>query len=252
MPDQPPPSRGLSRLRIIFKALQELGLTQPALYALYRLELRSGYLGRATSNPALRVAGRDGAVSPGLFPLPGREVLAQVLGEQGRAALLTEADEILAGKVRLFGGRPIALHLEPPAPLYHWIEYERGAQRVSPVSPDETAADIKLIWEPARLGWAFTLGRAYHLTGDERYVGGFWLLLETFLDANPPYLGPNWVSAQEAALRVLALAFAWQVFAGASHSTPRGLRGWPGLSPPMPRVCRLPCYMPVRKIITIY
>ncbi len=220
MPDQPPQPRGLSRLKFIFKALQELGLAQPVLYALYQLELRSGYLGWATKNPPLAAGDLSGAVAPGLFPLPGRQVLAQVLGEPGRAALLAEADEILAGKVRLFGSQPVPLRLEPPAPLYHWIEYERGARKVSPVSPHVTVADIKFIWEPARLGWAFTLGRAYHLSGDERYAGSFWQLLETFLDANPPYLGPNWISAQEAALRVLALVFARQVFAGSPHSTP--------------------------------
>jgi len=42
--------------------------------------------------------------------------------------------------------------------------------------------------------------------------------LEQFLAANPPYLGLNWVSAQEAALRLLALSFAWQVFADSANS----------------------------------
>ena len=220
MPDQQPHSNQPSRLKIIFRALRELGPLQPGLLALYQLELRSGYLGWATKNPPATAADLAGSAPQRLLPIPGRQVLAQVIGERGGAGLLAEADEILAGKVRLFGGQPVPLRLEPPAPLLHWIEYEQRAKKVSPVALDETSPDIKFVWEPARLGWAFTLGRAYHLTGDERYAEAFWRLLETFLDANPPYLGLNWVSAQEAALRLLALVFAWQVFAGSPHSTP--------------------------------
>ncbi len=52
--------------------------------------------------------------------------------------------------------------------------------------------DVKFIWEPARFGWAFTLGRAYLVSGDERYSQSFWKHTETFLESNPPYLGPQW------------------------------------------------------------
>jgi len=220
MPTQQPQPNQLSRLRIFSKVLQELGPGQLGLYALYQLELRSGYLRRATKNPSAG-AGDLASVAPQrLFSVPGRQAVAHVLGEKGHADLLAEADEILAGKVRLFGGQPVPLRLEPPTPLLHWIEYEWGINKVAPDSPDETSADIKFVWEPARLGWTFTLGRAYFLTGEERYSEAFWKLLEVFLDANPAYLGLNWVSGQEVAIRVLALAFAGQVFADSPHATP--------------------------------
>ena len=219
MPDRP------SRIGTFFKALRELGPGQLSLYALYQLELRSGYLKSATDSRVVEKAGLPGADLPGteqshLFQKPEPGDLAQVLGADGRKLLITEADEIVSGKVRLFGGQPVPLRLEPPAPILHWIEYERGTKKVSPVARDEPSADVKFVWEPARLGWACTLARAYHLTGEERYPEAFWKLLEVFLAANPPYLGLNWVSAQEAALRLLALAFAWQVFARSPHSTP--------------------------------
>jgi hypothetical protein len=225
MPDQQSSPAQPSRLRILLKALQELGPGQSGLYALYQLELRSGYLRQTTKNPPQRAGDLAGATPQRLLSIPGRLELQQVLGEAGRASLLAEADEIMAGRVRLFGGQPVPLQLEPPAPLLHWIEYERQAKKVAQVAPDEISSDVKYVWEPARLGWAFTLGRAYHLSGEEGYAETFWRLFETFLDANPPYLGLNWVSAQEAALRVLALAFGWQVFARSPHSTPeRGAR----------------------------
>ncbi len=76
------------------------------------------------------------------------------------------------------------------------------------------------MWEPARFGWAFTLGRAYHLSGDEKYAAAFWQFFETFTDANPPCLGPHWMSGQEVALRLMAFVWAAQVFAASPSSTP--------------------------------
>ncbi len=208
-----------SRAGILFKALCELGAGKIGLYALYQLELRSGYLRRATDGRDVGEGHLPVAAQPDLLPKPSREHLRRLLGDDGRLRLIAEANEIIDGKIRLFGGQPVPLRLEPPGSMLHWIEYERGAEKVAPHAADGTPIDVKFIWEPARLGWAFTLARAYQLTGDERYAEAFWKLLEVFLTANPPYLGWNWVSAQEAGLRILALVFAWQVFASSPHST---------------------------------
>jgi hypothetical protein len=116
--------------------------------------------------------------------------------------------------VRLFGGTPVALVLEPPGPLAYWTEYELGRARVG------GQADIKFIWEPARFSWAYTLGRAYSLSGKEDYAQSFWRYTETFLQANPPYQGPNWMSGQEVALRLMAFIYAGRAFYSSPHSTP--------------------------------
>jgi hypothetical protein len=97
----------------------------------------------------------------------------------------------------------------------HWTAAERLAG----------VEDIKFIWEPARMGWAFVLGRAYLLSEDETYASGFWKHFETFLACNPPNQGANWASAQEVALRILAMTFAGQVFAQSEHSTAERLGG---------------------------
>jgi hypothetical protein len=67
------------------------------------------------------------------------------------------------------------------------------------------------------------LGRAYHFSRDEKYAAAFWQQAETFLDANPPYLGPHWMSGQEVAIRLMAFVWSGQVFAGSRHSTPERL-----------------------------
>lgn len=200
----------LRRLSLALKAARQLGLRPLGLLAAYRLKLYSGWLRYQTPlSPPPPPAGLS--LRPVLaFPSP--EELRHILG--GRVAgLLAEADEIVAGQVRLFGGRPVPLELAVPAGEKHWSAYEHGAAA-------KAYGDIKFVWEPARFGWACTLGRAFHISGDERYPRAFWGYAERFWEANPPNRGPNWASAQEVALRLVAFTFAAQAFAPSEHSTP--------------------------------
>ena len=217
----------LSKVSVAFKALTQLGVRPVALNALYRFGLATGHYRRVTSHPPLVASGQVKAI----LPLPSREELLVVLGESGRAALLAEADEIVAGKVRLFGAEPVELNLTIPGKLKHWTAYETGKSPIpyslitnlpAPASKPANlpTCDVKLLWEPARFGWAFTLGRAYHLSGDEKYPKTFWRDFETFADANPPFLGPHWMSAQEVAIRLMAFVWAGQVFGASPASTP--------------------------------
>jgi hypothetical protein len=210
------------RLSIAFKAVRQLGSTQVALNALYRFGLVTGHYRRAIQppNPEQRLP----STVRSLFDLPSRENLLDVLGPSGLQALSTEADEIVGGKFRQFGAEPVEIDLVPPHPLHHWTEYEtRNISSRSAAERTLHATDIKFTWEPARFGWAFILGRAYHVTGEEKYAAAFWRYFETFSAANPPYQGPNWISGQEVGLRLMAFVWAAQVFAKSEHSTPARL-----------------------------
>ena len=198
----------VNRLRLGVKALFQLGPRQLSLYAFYQFGLRSGHYRRVT--PAPRPVVNPARLQP-VLPLPDPQAIITLLGDSGLSALRHVADEIVAAQVHLFGSAPVPLDLTPPPPLHHWTVYE---------GHDHGLGDLKFIWEPARFGWTFTLGRAYWLTKDERYPEAFWRYFETFQDGNPPYLGPNWLSAQEVAIRLCAFVFAAQVFAGSQNSTP--------------------------------
>ncbi len=200
----------IQRISRAWKAFRQLGFEAVTLYALYHFGLFSGHYRRSTP---VRAETDDGP-APDLdgapfFPLPGSADLKRIPGFNA-AELFAEAGEILAGKYRPFGGPLADLQLTPPAPVRHWTAYERG--RLIP-------GDIKLAWEPGRFGWAYPLVRAYTLSGDERYAAAFWEYAETFLQANPPNLGPQWASGQEVALRLMALAFAARALARAPSST---------------------------------
>jgi hypothetical protein len=197
-----------SRITLILKSLHQLGLRPLVLYALYRLGLKTGYYKRAErrriqTNPSL---------SAHLFALPDRAQLISTLTQDGRQTLLAEADEIVSGKFRMFGGEPVPLQLAGDWPPAHWTLYETGRIKLD--------GDIKFIWEPARFGWAFTLGRAYHLTQNETYAETFWKYFEQFDGSSPRFLGPHWMNGQEVAIRLLSLVWAAHVFETASSSNP--------------------------------
>jgi len=191
----------MNRIRLGWRALRELGLQQVMNFGVYRLGLISGSIRRQTLHPP---AAYPGALQPLGWKLPG---VPSLFPEE----LLQEAGEILSGQVCLFGGPPVALQLAPPGPLRHWTEHVSSAE------------DIKFTWEPARFGWACTLARAYAVNSDERYAAAFWQRFEEFQRANPPYLGPNWASAQEAALRLIHWAYCLEVLRRSPASTPQRL-----------------------------
>ncbi len=197
-----------SRFRIGLKALSELGFEQVGRYALYRLGLSTGHYQRRLAAALSRLNKLNRSVyfklQPCLPGLPDPASMITLLGDQ-IDNLYEQADEIVNGRVRLFGGNPAPLTLSLPEPLKDWVDYEGGTNQVG-------GQDIKYVWEPGRFGWACTLAMAYHLSKNERYRQAFWNYTDQFLISNPPYRGPHWSSAQEVAIRLVALAFALQVF----------------------------------------
>ena len=219
-------------------ALRELGPKPLACYAQYQIALRSGWLRRRT--PAFTWEERPLAqwLHPHIPSTP--EGYAQVLelrtprfffddaehlgpsistilGKKTRA-LVAEADAVLEGRYRLFGQPEIKLGHPPDWGFFalspsgsgksiidlkrHWTEYDLTT----------LPQDVKLLWEISRFGWAYPLARAYALTGDERYVDGFFGLLRSWRKGNAPNTGLNWHSGQEIAIRLLALVFSFFTF----------------------------------------
>lgn len=140
-----------------------------------------------------------------------------------RQALVCQADRIIEGRFHLLGfddldfGQPIDWHLEPNSgkrsPMLHW-------SRIDEIDPDATG-DKKIVWELNRHQYFATLGRAYWVSGDERYALGFTTQLTQWMDQNPPKLGLNWVSSLEVAFRAISWLWALHFFKGSIHLTPQ-------------------------------
>jgi len=76
--------------------------------------------------------------------------------------------------------------------------------------------DPKDVWEINRHQFLPILGKAYWLTGEERFGKKALDWMDSWMDQNPPYRGINWASGIELALR----AFSWLWTMGFLHDSP--------------------------------
>lgn len=206
----------IRRCHLAFKAFWQLGWKVSLLYAWYQVTLQTGLLKIRTPAfrnflPPKKEPSYNLAMLELSLPLKGE--LQNTLGVEADK-LIKEANEIVAGKVRLFGGAPQTLNLAPAEQPPHWTDYKAAWIN---------GQDIKIFWEPGRFVWATVLARAYRISENERYSETFWQFTEDFLRANPPNRGLHWVSAQEVALRLVALVFSINIFVSSPHTTPARL-----------------------------
>lgn len=201
--------------RLAWRLLRELGPTALFHYSLYQLQLRSGWL--KTRTPVR--AWRRGQVNRALpADSDGLEVESRPLWvpfapkPEGEQELATATRAIAEGVFPLFGLQ-VELGFPPDWRAFAPLAGQDGRTRVSAEQHwadydlEYFPADVKLLWEPSRFGWAFILARQYLSSGDRKVAQTFGKLLGSWLDANPLNSGPHWVSAQEVALRGLALVY---------------------------------------------
>jgi hypothetical protein len=127
---------------------------------------------------------------------------------------ISAADRICEGIFAFLGlrelklGKEIDWHLEPRSgkrtPLRHWSQLDYLNVQL--------AGDKKITWELNRHQYFVILGRAYWLTGDERYAEVFVSHLTSWMDHNPPKLGINWASSLEIAFRSMSWVWALHFF----------------------------------------
>lgn len=141
---------------------------------------------------------------------------------ESAASVVTRAERVLAGRFDLLGlrdldfGDPVDWHREPisgkSSPRVHW-------SRIAEVDSSQSG-DKKIVWELNRHQFFQTLGRAYWLTGDERFARGFVAHIARWMEKNPPTIGVNWVSNLEVAFRSIAWLWALHFFEESTHLTP--------------------------------
>jgi hypothetical protein len=148
------------------------------------------------------------------------EMMNQRFATQGEEIII-RAEKAVRGRFDLLGhkdlsfGDPINWHLDPISgnrpPREHWSKFQIDR----PLGND----DPKVIWELNRHTHFVTLGQAYWLTSDERFVSAFIEQATAWMDANPPGIGINWMSSLEAAFRAIAWLWALQLCSGSTQLT---------------------------------
>jgi hypothetical protein len=116
--------------------------------------------------------------------------------------VLGRADAVLAHRFDLLGSGPTDLGRE-----IDWRSDFKTGRRwplrhgsLLRLAYDD-GADVKVPWELSRGQHLPLLAAAHRLTGDRRYLDELGAQLESWIDANPPELGPNWASTMDVAVR---------------------------------------------------
>lgn len=128
--------------------------------------------------------------------------------DEWKKPLLQQADSILGGTLFYYSKLPLKIG-SPPEWFYNPIENKRIHHPekhwcdISDFNSD--TGDIKNIWEPSRFGWAVVLSRAYKVTGNKTYLNCLNNQIIDWCKQNPLNIGPNWMSGQEASIRVFHL-----------------------------------------------
>ncbi len=79
----------------------------------------------------------------------------------------------------------------------------------------EDMGDIKMPWELSRHQYFFSLGKAYWLTGKEKYAEEFVAQITHWIDNNPKEIGINWIVKLDMAIRMISWAWAFRFFMNA-------------------------------------
>lgn len=70
---------------------------------------------------------------------------------------------------------------------------------------DRLRGDVKLVWELNRLQFVPVIAALSRLENDDELAQSALDLIESWIDANPPFKGINWISGIELALRVVSI-----------------------------------------------
>ncbi len=79
--------------------------------------------------------------------------------------------------------------------------------------------DIKVLWDLARMHHVTTLGLAYTVTSDQKYIDAFVGDITSFQDQVSYLLGPHWKCPMDVAIRAINLIWALQLFNDAKLSS---------------------------------
>ena len=230
----------VKRFRLIYYLIRYLGIRWCLFRIWYKLKLKSGWfqwrspvktwaqvdLVGKLQDPGLANAEDyldyrlSGEAPRFFFSSQAREKYQPLFAQWDReVSPVNEADAILDGGFRFYSKTEKQAGFPPDWHRNHFTGEVAPKGRHWSKLGDFDFGDIKNIWELSRLGWAYTLVRAYWRTGEEKYPEGFWKLFENWMVNNPPNQGVNWKCGQEVSFRVMACCFSLYGFLDSPATT---------------------------------
>jgi hypothetical protein len=201
------------------RRLREVGLTAALRAAVRRVRTRATglRLDRARRRRPLRASAAEvetalGGLTlaealrgPALAALPtvaAFERSLEQLGEGDRRLLIERADAIAAHRFDLLGSGPTDLGAE-----IDWsLDFKSGRRwplkhRLLIEGFHFDDSDIKVPWELSRCQHLPLLAAAFRLSGERRYLDEIGAQLDSWIEANPVEMGPNWICTMDVAIR---------------------------------------------------
>ncbi|MBI2563944.1 MAG: alginate lyase family protein [candidate division NC10 bacterium] len=132
------------------------------------------------------------------------------------------ADAVCDHRIDLLGSGPTLLGSE-----IDWHRDFKSGYRWNPRTfykrvrfGDVAGVDVKVPWELSRFQHLATLGKAYWLTGEDRYAGEFVAQVTHWVAQNPPPFGVNWICSMDVAIRAFNWLWGYAFFRHAPQITP--------------------------------
>ena len=160
---------------------------------------------------------------PFLFPLgEPPEIPAAISGGPG------ERTPGLAERIRLLTEDRCVYFFSTPSP--EPVDWHKDPFSGGRADPDETWCDLpdfqpdqgdpRTLWEPSRAAWAIDLARGRARSIEDATGELFWRWVDSWMTANPPFVGFQWKCGQESSVRMIALGMGFWSLAGDAATTP--------------------------------
>lgn len=143
------------------------------------------------------------------------------------SSYLEAADKLLTGKLSIFSlsnfeiGVPPEWNRDPKTSIIAPLKFGKTLDYRN----EQLVGDIKYLWEPSRHLHLVTLAQAYALSGEQRYLDGIKLQLESWFDQCPYQKGPHWSSSLELGIRLINWSLIWQLIGGVNSILFKGKSG---------------------------
>ncbi len=194
-----------NKILVVFKITQQLPLSHLLSIALYKIQKTFGIV-------RLWEYGKKEEIPVNLLRF---DIDVDSISNADQIKIITEADQILAGTITLFGVLKQELRFPNQQNAKHWSTF---------YGDQFEGKDIKFTWEPARFSWAIKLAQAFLISKDEKYAEFLWKKIEEFFSINPAFLGVQYFSAQEVAMRIINLSYCVSILRDAKSTTKERLR----------------------------
>jgi len=125
--------------------------------------------------------------------------------------IIADAEEICGHRFKIFNldwraEQEIDWHKDVPTgkrwPLTYWVDIDFRNRH--------DFREIRFVWELNRHQHLVTLGQAYILTQDKRFAEEAKAQILSWIGHNPPYMGVNWASPLEIALRLISWCWVYK------------------------------------------